>query len=338
MTRFAFAGFRHAHVNDLFGRIQEGDSYHLVACCEEDPETREALKKEGNVQITHENVSTMLAEVDFDVLIIGDYYSKRGELAIAALRSGRHVLGDKPICTSRKELDEIQRLSRDRNLTVGCMLDLRNKGFAGTMRELIRSGELGDVQSVQFVGSHPLLLGSRPEWYFEEGKHGGTINDIAIHGIDLIRWATGGEYTAVVGARCWNAGYPQLKHFNNGAHLMLAMDSGCTVAADVSYLVPDSFGYSFPLYWRFTVWGTGGVLEAGPLSKTAMLYRQGDSTPKEVPVKDDHAGGYLESFMRELTGQSAEGDLTTADVIAASRVALAAQDVADNGALGAALA
>jgi predicted dehydrogenase len=217
------------------------------------------------------------------------------------------------------------------------MLDQRNSGFAATMRELVRAGEVGDVQSVQVLGNHPLLLGSRPEWYFEEGKHGGTINDIAVHGIDLIRWVTGAEYTAVIGARCWNAGYPQLKHFENGAHLMLAMDSGCTLSADVSYLVPDSFGYAFPLYWRYTVWGTQGVLEAGPLSDTVTVYRQGESTPKEVPVKDAHPGGYLESFMRDLSGQAAEGDLTTADVIAVSRVALAAQAVADNGAMGATL-
>jgi predicted dehydrogenase len=322
-------------VNDLFSRVQQGDSYHLAACCEEDPETREALKQEGKVQITHESASTMLAEVEFDVLIIGDYYSRRGELAIAGLRSGRHVLSDKPLCTSRKELDEIQRLSAEQDLKVGCMLDQRDKGFAATMRDLVRSGELGDVQSVQFLGNHPLLLGSRPEWYFEEGKHGGTINDIAIHGIDLIRWATGAEYTAVVGARCWNAGYPQLKHFQNGAHLMLAMNTGCTLSADVSYLVPDSFGYAFPLYWRYTIWGTKGVLEAGPQSNTATLYSQGGSTPKEVPVKDDNAGGYLDSFMRDLSGQPKDGDLTTADVLAASRVALAAQVVADNGAVGA---
>ena len=32
---------------------------------------------------------------------------------------------------------------------------------------------------------------SQASWYFEEGKHGGTISDIAIHGIDLVRSAVG---------------------------------------------------------------------------------------------------------------------------------------------------
>ena len=34
-------------------------------------------------------------------------------------------------------------------------------------------------------------------WYFEEGKHGGTINDIAIHGIDLVRYLTGKNVTKI---------------------------------------------------------------------------------------------------------------------------------------------
>ena len=42
-------------------------------------------------------------------------------------------------------------------------------------------------------------------WYFEEGKHGGTINDIAIHGIDLLRFITGKEFTKVNFAKTWNA-------------------------------------------------------------------------------------------------------------------------------------
>ena len=31
-----------------------------------------------------------------------------------------------------------------------------------------------------------MLWGTRPEWYFEEDKHGGTINDIAIHARETI--------------------------------------------------------------------------------------------------------------------------------------------------------
>ena len=48
----------------------------------------------------------------YDVLAVGDYYARRGSLAIRALELGRHVLLDKPICIDLAELDRIAALSR----------------------------------------------------------------------------------------------------------------------------------------------------------------------------------------------------------------------------------
>ena len=42
-TRFAFAGFRHSHILDLLAGIEERPDTELVACCEEDAATRDAL-------------------------------------------------------------------------------------------------------------------------------------------------------------------------------------------------------------------------------------------------------------------------------------------------------
>ena len=54
-----------------------------------------------------------------------------------------------------------------------------NLSFAAAMMmfgqggsQMILAGELGTITQIQFGGQHPLLLNSRPHWYFEEGKHG----------------------------------------------------------------------------------------------------------------------------------------------------------------------
>ncbi|MEZ4683286.1 MAG: hypothetical protein R2932_54665 [Caldilineaceae bacterium] len=54
------------------------------------------------------------------------------------------------------------------------------------LRNLIRSGLIGEIHAINFGGQHPLMLDTRAAWYFEPGKHGGTINDIAIHAVDAI--------------------------------------------------------------------------------------------------------------------------------------------------------
>ena len=40
--------------------------------------------------------------------------------------------------------------------------------------------------------------GASVRWYFEDDKHGGTINDIGIHGIDLIPYLTGLSFKRTV--------------------------------------------------------------------------------------------------------------------------------------------
>ena len=69
-TRFAFAGFRHAHILDLLTGIEERPDTGLAACCEEDAATREALAASGRVRITHTDFSTMLREVECEVIAI----------------------------------------------------------------------------------------------------------------------------------------------------------------------------------------------------------------------------------------------------------------------------
>ena len=44
----------------------------------------------------------------------------------------------------------------------------------------------GDRWRWEFTAQHPLLYGTRAKWYFEEGKHGGSINDIGVHAVTLV--------------------------------------------------------------------------------------------------------------------------------------------------------
>ena len=103
MIRFAFVGFRHGHIFGLVRAVQEHAETEVVAACEEDGTTREVLAEDELIKITHDSFGSMLAEVDCDVVAVGDYYTKRGGLMIAALKAGKHVISDKPICTSVEE-------------------------------------------------------------------------------------------------------------------------------------------------------------------------------------------------------------------------------------------
>ena len=319
--RLAFLGFRHGHIQGLYKSAQQHPRVEVVAAVDEDAD---AARVAGVAHGRYEDVFRHTP--DLDAVAVGDYFGRRGEVIIRALRYFTHVIADKPICTSLAELDEIRALATKQRLAVGCLLDLRDHGPYITMRRLIRDGAIGQVHTVTFTAQHPLMLGKRAAWYFEEGKHGGTINDIGIHAIDLIPWLTGRTITQVAAARAWNARLPQFPHFQDAAQVMLTLDNGGGVLGDLSYLAPDGVGYSGAQYWRVTCHGDAGVVETNYNATAVML--SADSETKSIPADSNNPTGCLDAFLNEIEG-SQPGALTTAAVLDATRRTLLIQQAAD---------
>lgn len=326
--RIAFIGFRHAHIFGMYKLLNERSDVTVCAACEEDPATRASLAETG-VKITHDDYEEMLKDTPCDVIACGDYFGIRGERAVRALESGRHILSDKPICTTHVELDRIRSLTQDGKLRLGCMLDLGDLGPYIALRNMIRKRSVGEVHAITFWAQHPLLYGKRPMWFFEEGKHQGTINDLAIHGIDIVPWLTGKRLDGIVAARAWNAKIKQHPRFQDGAMLVFRLENGATVMGDVSYLSSDRHGYSMLPYWRFTISGTDGVLETACNEPVVRLWRHDTENVIEEPVASDRKGGYFEDFLAELSGKPNPDGLTTDRILESSRWALDAQQMAD---------
>ena len=328
--RVAFIGFRHGHINSLYSMVKDRDDTDIVAACEEDPGKRAELEG-SEIQITHDNYDRMLSEVPCDIVACGDYYGIRGERLIQAMEAGRHVVGDKPLCTSLDELARIEALAQSKGLRVGCMLDLAQAGPLVTLRRMVRDGAIGEVHAIMFQGQHPLMYGLRPDWYFEPGKHGGTINDIAIHGIDFLPVLTGFPIVEVVAARAWNARLKQHPEFQDAAMFMLRLENGATALGDVSYLASDQHGYNMPNYWRFTVSGSEGVIEAGPKLDVVRVWRSDSEAVIEEPGDPASGPNFFEQFLADIAGQPTPGGLDTQRVIHSSRITLIAQHAADTG-------
>jgi predicted dehydrogenase len=331
MLKLAFMGFRHGHIFSLHKHAHEVPGVRIVAACEEDPETREAVIKAGHVKITHSSYSKMLDEVDCDAIAIGDYYGKRGAIAIEALKRGKHVISDKPLCTSLAELDQIEALLAEKKLKLGIQFDLRDGGLSIKAHELVKSGAIGAIHGVVFTAEHPLMLDKRPGWYFEKGKHGGTLNDIGIHAVDLIPWITGQPFKRIEAARSWNAFATATPWMHDAGQFMATLENGAGVMGEVSYFAPDSLGYGLPQYWRITFFGRNGVMELSYTQKKIMLARNGSKETVFPDLAPDNAGGYLKTFLAEIQGQPLPGGLSTADILLASRNSLKIQEAGDKG-------
>ncbi len=329
MLKIAFAGFRHGHIMGFYNACKGHPQVKLVAACEEDPETIDSLRGAGKVDLTHASLSEMLKTADCDAVAVGDYFAKRGSVIIESLKAGKHVIADKPVCTSLDELREIAGLVQSKKLRLGCLLDLRDSGVFIAVRRMIQSGQIGQVLSICITAQHPLFLSSRPKWYFDPGKQGGTINDLGIHAVDLIAWLTRQPVAEAVAAREWNARVPQLPHFHDGAQMMLKLKNGAGILSDLSYFTPDGLAYAAPQYWRLTIHGTEGLIEADFAQRKIAFAGAADKAPRAIEPEADVVNGRLEAFLREIAGDVRQDDLTTADVLDATRRTLIIQRAAD---------
>ena len=321
--KILFNGFRHGHINGLYRKVVDSEIAEVAGCIEPNAAAREEAEKKLGAVFSDMSYDEWLKS-DIDAVAIGNAYGDRGAMIIKALAAGKHVIADKPICTRFDELEEIKRLARENHLKVACMLDLRYQSQTIKACEILDSGMLGEVRNISFNGQHAMDYGARPSWYFEEGMHGGTINDLAIHGVDLVRMLTHKEFNRIDAARVWNAYAHKNPDFKDCAMFMAGLEGNIGIMADVSYSAPSQ-AFSLPSYWEFRVWCERGMLCFNRPEAAVTVYLEGESQPiryTDLPVGSD----YLTDFVAEI--QNGGNDLTE-NIFASTEIALKLQAEAE---------
>ena len=145
------------------------------------------------------------------------------ELARRALQAGKHVLVEKPLATSVADARELIGLAA----SVGCVL-MPGHTFVysppvNKVRELIHSGEVGDVY---FITSSRMNLGLY--------QADGVISDLAPHDLSILLYWLDRPVTqiAVAGQSIFQDGVPET------AFLTLTFDGGTTANVQISWLAP----------------------------------------------------------------------------------------------------
>ena len=290
-----FNGFRHYHIFTCYKQAVVHKDIKILGAVEADEIARNHAEKTLGISVAKTGMEDWLNNPEVDTVVIGGAYGTRGKACIEALEHGKHIFCDKPICTDLAELAEIRRLSREKNLMVGCLLDLRDIPAVTTAKELFESGEMGEIKNISFTGQHYIDYTNRPGWYFEEGMHGGTLNDISIHAIDLLPHITGHSITKIHGARTWNGFAYKNPEFEDCAHFIAETDKGAGVV---------TFNYA---------------------NRDVTVYRDGAVGAEILPGKECPETVF-QTFVREtLAGERT----TTEAILAASETALRIQNYAD---------
>ncbi|HOS95741.1 MAG TPA: Gfo/Idh/MocA family oxidoreductase, partial [Armatimonadota bacterium] len=114
--RVAFAGLKHDHVRTILRLALDDPGVELAGVADSDLTNREAIAQAFRVPVDYISHEALLESAEFDALVVCDAFGRRGEAAIAALETGKHVFSDKPLCTREVELHRIADLAREKGL------------------------------------------------------------------------------------------------------------------------------------------------------------------------------------------------------------------------------
>ena len=130
----------------------------------------------------------LIARKDIDVVDIVVPNRFHRAYTVAALKSGKHVLCEKPLALTTREVDAMIAASRSSNRKLMCAQHQRFGQPAIALKEYLQQHPLGDVYYVRAWWNRRRLLPARPGFMYKKNSGGGCCIDIGVHILDLAMW------------------------------------------------------------------------------------------------------------------------------------------------------
>jgi predicted dehydrogenase len=162
------------------------------------PERSETAARELGAERGFAEAAALIADPQVGVVHICTPNHLHRPLAELALRSGKHVVCEKPLATTAADAAALAGLAREAQLTAAVPFAYRYHPMARQLRALAVSGALGRIHLVHGCYLQDwLLLGSDTNWRVDRalGGESRAFADIGAHWCDLAEWATGQRIT-----------------------------------------------------------------------------------------------------------------------------------------------
>lgn len=192
-------GIAHAHIKGY--REMARHLGEVVAGCDPNDETLSSFCDTHDLPLRFTDAADLISSGEVDVIALLTPPAVRGEVILAAAARGIHLLVEKPFGEQFADAVAFVKAAEAADVKLAVNHELRFMADVLAIRELIASGELGDVRCIahdQFQDRTKVR-----GWRAEEERL--QISIFSIHLIDRIQWLAGREPVAVTAhTRHWN--------------------------------------------------------------------------------------------------------------------------------------
>jgi len=154
------------------------------------------------------SLDEMLSRDDIDIISIATPHYLHAPMTIKAAEAGKHVMVEKPMCTTMEDADSMIDACEDNGVKLTAWFPSRYTGASYKAKELLRQGVIGRVMYVKIS-----TMGYKEANYWERGvggrarlsdwrryiktAGGGILIMNTVHNIDQLRYILGYEATSV---------------------------------------------------------------------------------------------------------------------------------------------
>ena len=276
---------------------QKTEGAEIVACCDAREQAARDAAKKFNVSRVYTDYGKMLREVKPDVVSVCTPNAFHMAPTIAALRSGAHVLCEKPIAMNAVQGAAMCRAAKAARRLLMIGLNNRFTTESQRLKGFIKGGDLGQVYFTRVLA---LRRRGVPGWGVfirKDMSGGGPLADIGVHLLDLALWLIGHpEPVSVSGAHYtkfgtrgdifmpWGQWDPKKYTVEDMGVGFVRFKNGSTLALEASWSAHISDDV-----WNVSLMGTKGGATTSPFKiytekqKTLL-----DVTPVRLPEVESH--------------------------------------------------
>jgi predicted dehydrogenase len=232
--------------------MTQHEDVEVVAFCDIIKERAVASAKQfgGPDAKVYENYRDLIAREDIDVVHVCTPNSSHSEITVAALRSGKHVMCEKPMAINAAEAKAMLDAAKatGKKLTIGYQNRFRSD--SQFIKGLCDKGELGDIYLGKAFATRRRGVPIWGVFMNKELQGGGPLIDLGTHALDLTLWmmdnyepvsALGSTYNKIGkmgspanGMGPWN---PDEYEVEDSAFGMVKFKNGATVVLEASWAI-----------------------------------------------------------------------------------------------------
>ncbi|MCA9194267.1 MAG: Gfo/Idh/MocA family oxidoreductase [Planctomycetales bacterium] len=212
--------------------IQKCAETELVAIAAASEETADSAKRAYPSARVFRDYRQLIAEAQCNCIDVVVPSYLHWEIASEVLRSGTHLLLEKPMGLSLPECDAMIDLARQQSVLLAVGHELRLSSMWGLAKDMIDDGFIGQpLYALVELSRNPYRLGANG-WRYDIQRVGNWILEEPIHFFDLARWymsASGEPVSIFARANSSQPNHPELQdnfsaivNFSGGAYAVVS--------------------------------------------------------------------------------------------------------------------